>query len=89
MANEATKPDIKIKNYPNLARNNGYIVNTNRDDYQNRLNAIKKQKELEEMKENIKEMQEKYDEVQKLMRRQEEAFRELVELIREKDKASY
>lgn len=82
MANETTKPDIKIKNYPNLARNNGYIVNTNRDDYQNRLNAIKKQKELEDMKENIKDMQEKYDVIQNWMNRQEETFREIVELLK-------
>lgn len=47
---------MKVKDYPNLSKENGGVISTNSDDYQKRLSQIRQRKRIDELENKNKQM---------------------------------
>lgn len=57
----------KIKNHSNLLRSNGAIINKDDDEYQKRLNAIRRQEEMDELKSSVKSLESDILEIKEML----------------------
>ena len=47
---------MKVKDYPNLSKENGGVISTNSDDYQKRMSQIRQRKRIDELENKNKQM---------------------------------
>lgn len=47
---------MKVKDYPNLSKENGGVISTNSDDYQKRLSQIRQRNRIDELENKNKQM---------------------------------